>query len=155
MLVHRSRHFRIFLDNPAVCRTVHVAGDGSGIAWDNGLDYGAHTLKTMADEQRPLTGTDRVEFEQAFDLSTAETASVLGVAGRMLRSYRRPTASGCGDEPSRALGKQYQACPAREARRPSQARTTGNRRVKGIMMTITDLVGPRGGSHQQDMSHLI
>jgi hypothetical protein len=31
-LVHRSRYFRIFLDNPAVCRTVHVADYRSGIA---------------------------------------------------------------------------------------------------------------------------
>ena len=42
----------------------------------------------MADEQRPLAGTDLVEFEQANDLSTAETASMLGLAARTVRDYR-------------------------------------------------------------------
>jgi hypothetical protein len=32
----------------------------------------------MADEQRRLTGTDLVEFEQAFDLSTAECSASPG-----------------------------------------------------------------------------
>jgi hypothetical protein len=44
-LVHRSRHFKVFLDDPAAFRRVHVADFGSGIAGDNGLDYGPRYLE--------------------------------------------------------------------------------------------------------------
>src|SRR5712664_1997264 len=62
-LIHQSRHFRVFLDDPAAFRKVEVADFGGGIAWRNGLDYGADTLKTLADEQRPVTGADLAAFE--------------------------------------------------------------------------------------------
>lgn len=87
-LVHRSRHFKVFLNDAAAFRTVRVIDFGGGIAWDNGLDYGADTLKTMAEEQRRLTGADLVQFESAHDLSTAETATMLGLAERTVRAYR-------------------------------------------------------------------
>ena len=61
--MHRSRHFRVFLDAPAAFRKVRVAYCGAGIEWDNGLDYGADTLKMLADEQRPVSGADLVAFE--------------------------------------------------------------------------------------------
>ena len=73
-LIYRSRHFRVFLDNPAAFRKVKVADFGGGVEWDNGLDYAADTLRTMADEQRPVTGADLVAFESECELSTAETA---------------------------------------------------------------------------------
>jgi hypothetical protein len=57
-LIYRSRHFRRFLDHPTAFRKVRVADFGGGIEWENGLDYGADTLKTMADEQRPVSGSD-------------------------------------------------------------------------------------------------
>src|SRR5262245_27535449 len=88
-LVHRSRHFRVFLDNPGAFRKVRVADFGGGVAWENGLDYGADTLKMLADEQRPVSGADLVAFESEFDLSTAETAVLLGLAERTVRAYRR------------------------------------------------------------------
>jgi hypothetical protein len=88
-LVHRSRHFRVFLDQPAVFRKVHVADFGGGVEWENGLDYGADTLKMMADEQRPISGADLAAFESALHLSTAETAALLGLAERTVRAYRR------------------------------------------------------------------
>ena len=74
-LIHRSRHFRRFLDDAAAFRRVHVADFGGGVAWENGLDYGADTIRMMADEQRPVTGADLIAFESALDLSTAETAA--------------------------------------------------------------------------------
>jgi hypothetical protein len=46
-LVHRSRHFRTFLDRPADFRKVSVADFGGGVEWENGLDYGADTLKRV------------------------------------------------------------------------------------------------------------
>ena len=87
-LVHRSRHFRVFLDDRAAFRKVQVADFGGGIAWPNGLDYGADTLRMMADEQRPVTGADLVAFESDLGLSTAETAALLGLAERTVRAYR-------------------------------------------------------------------
>jgi hypothetical protein len=54
-LIHRSRHFRAFLDDPAGFRRVGVTEWGSGIEWENGLDYSADTLRIVADEQRRNT----------------------------------------------------------------------------------------------------
>jgi hypothetical protein len=88
-LIHRSRHFRVFLDQPAAFRRVRVSDFGGGIEWENGLDYGADTLKMMADEQRPMRGADLVKFEAELDLGTAETAALLGLAERTVRAYRR------------------------------------------------------------------
>ena len=88
-LIHRSRHFRIFLDRPATFRKLRVVAFGAGIEWENGLDYGADTLKTMADEQCPMRGADLIGFEANLDLSTAETAALLGLAERTVRAYRR------------------------------------------------------------------
>jgi DNA-binding transcriptional regulator YiaG len=88
-LVHRSRHFRVFLDQPAAFRKVRVADFGGGIEWENGLDYGADTLKVMAGEQRPMSGADLAAFESELDLSTAETAALLGLAERTVRAYRK------------------------------------------------------------------
>jgi hypothetical protein len=87
-LIHRSRHFRRFLDDTAAFRKVHVADFGGGVEWENGLDYGADTLRMMADEQRPVTGADLRVFESKLDLSTAETAALLGLAERTVRAYR-------------------------------------------------------------------
>jgi hypothetical protein len=87
-LIHRSRHFRVFLDESAAFRKVRVADFGGGVEWENGLDYGADTLKMMADEQRPVTGGDLVVFEAKLNLSTAETATLLGLAERTVRAHR-------------------------------------------------------------------
>lgn len=87
-LIYQSRHFRVFLDNPTAFRRVHLADFGGGVEWENGLDYGADTLRMMADEQRPMTGADLITFESQFDLSTAETAALLGLAERTVRAYR-------------------------------------------------------------------
>jgi hypothetical protein len=88
-LIHRSRHFRVFLDDPATFRKVRVVHFGGGIEWENGLDYGADTLKMLADEQRPVSGADLVAFEAELHLGTAETAALLGLAERTVRAYRK------------------------------------------------------------------
>ncbi len=88
-LIHRSRHFRAFLDRPTAFRRMRVAHYGAGIEWENGLDYGADTLKMMADEQRSVSGADLVAFESELNLSTSETATLLGLAERTVRAYRR------------------------------------------------------------------
>jgi DNA-binding transcriptional regulator YiaG len=87
-LVHRSRHFRRFLEEPLAFRKVRVVEWGAGIGWDNGLDYSADTLKTMAEEQQPLAGKDLQAFEAANKLNTAEMAALLDVSERTIREYR-------------------------------------------------------------------
>jgi hypothetical protein len=87
-LIYRSRHFRVFLDDPAAFRKVHVTDFGGGIEWKNHLDYGADTVKMLADEQRRFSGADLVAFESELNLSTAETAALLGLAERTVRAYR-------------------------------------------------------------------
>jgi hypothetical protein len=87
-LVHTSRHFKVFADDPAAFRRVRVVGYGSGIAWANGLDYSAATLRTMADEQQQLGGGDLAAFERKHGLNVAETAALLHIAERTVRAYR-------------------------------------------------------------------
>jgi len=87
-LVHSSRHFAGFAEDQAAFRRVKPVGYGSGIGWDNGLDYSAATLRTLADQQQSLTGKHLVAFEERHDLNTAETAALLHVAERTIRAYR-------------------------------------------------------------------
>ncbi|MEI9990898.1 MAG: hypothetical protein WDM86_12735 [Rhizomicrobium sp.] len=87
-LVHSSRHFAGFAEDQAAFRRVRPVGYGSGIGWDNGLDYSAATLRTLAEQQRPLSGRELAAFERKHGLNTAETAAMLDVAERTIRSYR-------------------------------------------------------------------
>ena len=87
-LVHRSRHFRRFLDEEAAFRKVKIVDYGAGIGWANGLDYSAGTLRILAEEQRPLSGSDLRKFETANTLNTAETARLFDVSERTVREYR-------------------------------------------------------------------
>jgi hypothetical protein len=87
-LVHRSRHFGVFGNDPTAFRKVRVIAHGSGIGWENGLDYAATTLKMLADEQKPLNGKYLTGFQARHGLNAAETALVLHVAERTLRAYR-------------------------------------------------------------------
>lgn len=88
-LVNRSRHFRRFLAEPKAFRDVAPADYGGGVAWSNGLDYAATTLKMLAEEQRSMSGKELAAFEAANNFSTAETAILLGVAERTVRDYRK------------------------------------------------------------------
>ena len=87
-LVHSSRHFRVFADDAPAFRKVRPVGFGSGIGWNNGLDYSAATLKTLADQQRVVSGHDLVAFEKRHGLNTAETAILFHIAERTVRAYR-------------------------------------------------------------------
>ncbi len=87
-LVHSSRHFKVFAEDTAAFRRVKPVSYGTGIGWENGLDYSAATLRTLADQQRPLSGKHLADFEARHGLNTAETAAMLDVAERTVRSYR-------------------------------------------------------------------
>jgi hypothetical protein len=87
-LVHRSKHFHAFVDNPKAFQNVAPVSFGSGIGWGNGLDYSAATLRTLAEEQRPMKGKDLTAFEQKYDLNTAEVAALLEISERTVRAYK-------------------------------------------------------------------
>lgn len=91
-LVHSSRHFKVFAEDASAFRRVKPVAYGSGIGWANGLDYSAATLRTLAEQQRPLSGKQLADFEARHGLSTAETAAMLDVAERTVRSYREARA---------------------------------------------------------------
>ena len=91
-LVHSSRHFGVFAEDQAAFRRVRPVGYGSGIGWDNGLDYSAATLKTLAQQQQAVSGKLLAAFEAKHKLNTAETAALLHVAERTIRAYREADA---------------------------------------------------------------
>ncbi|HEY4115258.1 MAG TPA: DUF2442 domain-containing protein [Rhizomicrobium sp.] len=88
-LVHSSRHFRTFADDPEAFRHVKPDEFGTGIEWDNGLDYSAASLKTLADEQKPMSGTHLRRFEAARGLNTHETARLFDVTDRTIQALRK------------------------------------------------------------------
>jgi len=88
-LVARSKHFGVFRDDPKGFREVRPTEFGGGIEWDNGLDYGADTLKLLADEQKVLTGRDLARFEDEFRLNAEELAHVFEVTTRSISNWRR------------------------------------------------------------------
>jgi hypothetical protein len=87
-LIHHSRHFRRFVEHPEEFAQVRPVAMGSGIGWDNGLDYSAATLKTLADEQCPLSGRELLAFEKERALNTAETACLFDVTPKSIANYR-------------------------------------------------------------------
>jgi len=87
-LIHRSKHFHAFIDNPKAFQNVAPVNFGSGIGWENGLDYSAATLRTLAEEQRPMKGKDIAAFEKKYGLNTAEMAALLEIAERTVRAYK-------------------------------------------------------------------
>jgi hypothetical protein len=87
-LIHRSKHFRVFVDDIKAFQKVAPVHYGSGIGWENGLDYSATTLQTLAEEQRPMKGRDLIAFEERHSLNTAEMAALLEVAERTVRAYK-------------------------------------------------------------------
>ncbi|HXC54808.1 MAG TPA: hypothetical protein VNU97_05910 [Rhizomicrobium sp.] len=91
-LVHSSRHFKVFAQDAAAFRRVKPVGYGSGIGWENGLDYSAATLRTLAQQQQALSGRHLAKFEARHGLNTAETAALFDVAERTVRSYRETKA---------------------------------------------------------------
>lgn len=73
----------------ALFGTATVVGHGSGIEWENGLNYSADSLECVADEQRVQTGEDFKAWQKSFDLSLQETADLFGVAVTTVKAYRK------------------------------------------------------------------
>lgn len=91
-LVHRSRHFKVFADDPKAFACVKPDEFGTGIEWDNGLDYSAQTLRSLAGEQKSVPGKYLKRFEETFVLNTEETAKLLDVTPRTIVNWRRSSA---------------------------------------------------------------
>ena len=81
------------LADPAVFSTVTIAGYGSGIAWDGGLDYSADSLRQLAEDQCAWTGEDVTRWQEHLGLSNQEAADLLGVALSTFKLYRTPARS--------------------------------------------------------------
>lgn len=91
-LVHSSRHFHVFTEDQEAFRTMKVDEFGTGVEWDNGLDYSAANLARMAEEQRLVTGKDFRGFTTRFKLNTEEVAALLDVSTKTVRNYEHATA---------------------------------------------------------------
>lgn len=87
-LVYSSEHFRVFIEQPGEFQKVKSVNWGDGIGWENGLDYSANTLKTLADEQRPVSGKHLVKFEKEKALNIHETARLFSVTPRTIKNWR-------------------------------------------------------------------
>ena len=87
-LVHSSRHFNVFVEDADAFRQVKPDEFGTGIEWENGLDYSARTHKMLADEQKPMPGRWLHSFERRFHLNTEETAHLLKVTTRTIKNWR-------------------------------------------------------------------
>jgi len=77
------------LEDKAVFDAAEPIDWGSGIGWPNGLDYGADTLRRLAEEQRPMAGAALREAFTALELSVQESADLLGVALSTMKNYLR------------------------------------------------------------------
>ncbi|HEY2033872.1 MAG TPA: hypothetical protein VGH02_09330 [Rhizomicrobium sp.] len=88
-LVHSSRHFKIFASDRKAFVRVKPDEFGTGIEWENGLDYSAGSLRKLSEEQKPVGGKSLVQFEQRHNLNTEETACIFSVTDRTVQSYRK------------------------------------------------------------------
>lgn len=86
-LVHTSEHFKKFVENRAAFGQVRVTPHGSGIEWSNGLDLSVETLKSLADEQRVMSGKEFARFLGKLKMNVEEAAHLLDVSPRTVRSY--------------------------------------------------------------------
>lgn len=67
-----------------------VAADDTtmGIEWDCGLDLSGSTLKTIADEQRPMVADEFIEFLTDFRISIREAADLFGASVTTIKNWR-------------------------------------------------------------------
>ena len=88
-LCARSRHFRIFLDQPELFEFFHLVHNGIGIEWDNGLDYSAGALLRLGRAQEDMTGSQFKAWQKILGLSNSEAADLLGVSLATVKNYHR------------------------------------------------------------------
>ncbi len=86
-LIARTKVFAPLKD-AAAFRAVHIVDHGVGIEWDCGLDLSGSTLKTIADEQRPMAGDEFIEFLKDFRISIREAADLFGSSESTIKNWR-------------------------------------------------------------------
>jgi hypothetical protein len=69
--------------------TARVVAHGSGIEWDNGLDYSADSLEVMAEQQRGMSGQDFADWMKEMGISLQEAADLFGVVPSTIKAYRK------------------------------------------------------------------
>jgi hypothetical protein len=88
-LIHSSKHFGIFANNPAEFRKAHIIDWGSGIAWPNELDFSSSSLRKIAEEQKPMSGSEFAECIANLRLNVDEAAMLMGCTARTIRDARQ------------------------------------------------------------------
>ncbi len=81
------------LAEPAVFRRARVIDGGLALGWPGGLDYAAASLRLVADEQRPMTGADFIDWQRALTLSNQEAADLLDISLGTVKNLRRRAAA--------------------------------------------------------------
>jgi hypothetical protein len=82
-------HLPLFapLKDAAAFAAVRPVAYGSGIEWQNGLDYSADSLASLAEVQRRMTGKDFRRWKQQMRLSLREVADLFGMAPSTMKTY--------------------------------------------------------------------
>lgn len=91
-LIARSRHFVPLLQDEEAFSKVEIVDDGIGVAWPvetkwGRLDLSSSTLRRIAEEQQPMTGTEFAEWRKTLGLSLTEASKLLGVGRRTIMGY--------------------------------------------------------------------
>jgi hypothetical protein len=75
------------LKDEAAFRQVSVVDYGTGIEWENGIDYSADSLEVMASEQARMTADDLRSWKQDMELSLNEMADIFGISVSAVKTY--------------------------------------------------------------------
>jgi hypothetical protein len=142
-LIARSAHFAPLMDDAETFSKAAIVEDGLGVAWPvqtkwGCLDVSASTLRRIADEQKPMTGADFVQWRTTLELSLTEAAKLLGVGRRTVMGYLKKdelppvVAIAC-----RALARDKHLLaahyvPARKIARPAARATTERPRRRSL-----------------------
>ena len=91
-LIARSKHFTPLMDDAKAFARAAIVEDGLGVGWPmktkwGPLDLSASTLRRIAEEQEPMTGTDFATWRRTLGLSLTEAAKLLGVGRRTVMGY--------------------------------------------------------------------
>lgn len=85
-VVQRLDYFAGLKDEAAFAR-VAVVDYGTGIEWENGIDYAADSIEMLASEQAGMRAADLAAWKREMELSLAEMADIFGVSVSTLKNY--------------------------------------------------------------------
>lgn len=85
-VVHKNPFFASLKDEAAFA-AVSVIDYGTGIEWDNGIDYSADSLEMLAQDQVAMTPSGFQSWKTDMRLSTNEMADIFGISASAVKSY--------------------------------------------------------------------